>query len=111
MIDPAAVTALVSQYERFGWRLDHVVLSSETKSGLGPDVSEIFRGVPIADSDIDGLWFTRPAANGRIAAELRSLGGTPFALVDSVSSDAQENEWAEAFQRTESRLRERSKRS
>ena len=98
------VGSIISQYEKFGWTLHHVLLSPESKRG---SLEKSFSGVDVVDSDIDAAWFSRPAENGRVAFELRSLAQTPFALVDSADPDASESELAEMFAATERKLRER----
>lgn len=98
MIDSEHLAALVSQYERHGWRLRRIVAAE----GLGssgkalPDV-EVKRGF------IDAAWFSRPGENGRISWELRLLAASPYALVISAEPDI---DTGEDFDDAERRMRD-----
>lgn len=107
MISEDAVRQILSQYKKFGWRLERVLLTSDLKKSLGDSIAVIFGDITIAESDLDAAWFSRPADNGRIAWELRSLTNTPFALVDSSEPEADETELAEIFSRVEDQMRQR----
>ena len=71
-------------------------------------IAELFEDIPVAESDLNAAWFSRPNANGRIAWELRSLGPTPVRLVDSSEPEAAESELTELFERVENQMRQRS---
>lgn len=71
-------------YEKHGWLLRRVLLSPETRKRL----TAIPANVPTIDSDIDAAWFSRPPKTGEISWEIRSLGPTPFALVEFVDEDS-----------------------
>ena len=107
MIDDLTVRGLIAQYERFEWRLHHVLLTPETQSALYASFKELFGNVEVIESDINAIWFSRPAQNGRLAFELRALGNTPFALVDSSEPDANEIDLQTLFRRVEGKMRER----
>lgn len=81
MITPDAFKEIVKMYEKHGWVLRRVLLSDKTRFEafwLGDDVLKVA-------SDIDAAWFSRPPMPGRISWEIRSLGPTPFALVESIN--------------------------
>ena len=107
MISYEAVSEILAQYQRFGWQLERVVLTPELKLRLARSADELFEGKPIMESDLDAAWFSRTNENGRVAWELRSLGATPFALVDSAMPNSSESELNELFQRVEDEMRER----
>lgn len=107
MISGDAVREILSQYNRFGWRLERVLLTSDLKKSLSGSIAALFDDRTVAESDLDAAWFSRPAVNGRIAWELRSLTNTPFALVDSSEPEADESELAEIFSRVEDQMRQR----
>ena len=107
MITQEAIREIIAQYERFGWQLERVVITPELRLSLTRSSDDIFKGKPIAESDLDAAWFSRLNDNGRVAWELRSLGVTPFALVDSAVPDASESDLNELFQRVEDEMRGR----
>jgi hypothetical protein len=107
MIGVDAVKAILSQYERFGWQLHHLLMADDMRNSLGSAAGEFFGGMEILNSDLNAAWFSRPAENGRIAYELRALDATPFALLDSTSADADEIELRDMFVDVEQQLRDR----
>jgi hypothetical protein len=107
VISEDAVREIVSQYKSFEWRLERVLLTPALKKGLGDSITVLFKDKTMVESDLDAAWFSRSAANGRIAWELRSLTSTPFALVDSSAPDANGSELNELFSRVEGEMRQR----
>lgn len=107
MISETAIREVLSQYDRFDWRLDHVLLSPKLRDRLSEEASTVFENVPIEESDLDAAWFSRISTNGRVAWELRSLGSSPFALVDSSEQNATRDELTSLFQRVEMDMRRR----
>lgn len=88
MISPDEFTEIVAAYEKHGWLLRRVLLTSGTRKGQLP----IPDHVTIFDSDIDAAWFSRSPQAGAISWEIRSLGATPFALVEFIDEDSAEFE-------------------
>ncbi len=78
MIDAEKAREILKQYEKHGWTLRRVLLS-----GAPEDFSSLENlfGAPVVSSAINALWFSRAAANGGEAWELRRLSVAPFALV------------------------------
>jgi hypothetical protein len=107
MVDEASVSSIISQYERFGWQLHHVLLSPEVKASIETSISSLFNGKEVRLSDLNAIWFSRPAPNGRVAWELRAIGDFPFALVDSAEPNDPASELEAVFVRTEMKMRER----
>jgi hypothetical protein len=102
-----AIREILSQYDKFGWRLDHILLSTDLKDRLSQEASVIFDGIRVEESDLDAAWFARTSTNGRVAWELRSLGPSPFALVDSTEQNASVEDLTSLFQRVEMEMRQR----
>lgn len=81
---PEQFREIVATYEKHGWMLRRVLLSAETRKRLTARPAD----VDIIDSEIDAAWFSRPPESGIISWEIRSLGATPFALVEFVDEDS-----------------------
>lgn len=104
MMELGNIREIVSTYERHGWMLRRFLLTSESKKSLlGPLTTE-FGGIPVIDSALDAAWFSRPPADGGVAWELRYLGATPYALVESV--DENRPDFEEALNIVELQLKE-----
>ncbi len=84
MIAPAEFGDIVAMYEKHGWVLRRVLLTSETRRSM----TMIPANVAVIHSDIDAAWFSRPPMAGEISWEIRSLGPTRFALVEFVDEDS-----------------------
>src|SRR5687768_14534768 len=80
MIDENAVRDIIAMYERHGWVLRRVLLSPRSKNSL----AKLFGHIPINRSDIDAAWFSRPPGSGQVSWEIRYLGDSPFALLESL---------------------------
>lgn len=87
MLDGEQIQAIVTQYEKHGWSLRRVLLSATVAGNLPP---AFFAEAEIVSADLDALWFSREAANGGEAWELRNLSGAPFALVEVFTADDEE---------------------
>src|ERR687889_762609 len=94
---------ILAQYRRHGWRLARVLARPETLAELG---GAEFEGAPVSESGVDAMWFTRPAAEGREAWELRLAGATPYALFELFEPDEAEEDRADVRREMEARLRE-----
>lgn len=101
---------ILAQYRRHGWRLARVLARPESlaeMSGAGAEgAAVIFEGAPADESDVDAMWFTRAAAEGREAWELRLVGDTPYALFDLFEPDEEEEDRADVRREMEARLRD-----
>ncbi len=84
MMGPQEFGEIVATYEKHGWLLRRILLSPATRKSF----SGVPKDVPVFDSDVDVAWFSRPPEAGEIAWEIRSLGATPFALVEFVDEDS-----------------------
>ena len=108
MINEDSISEILTQYKRFGWQLERVLLSKPLRENLDGSVDTLFERRLVRDSDLDAAWFSRRATNGRIAWELRALSNSPFALVDSSEPEASESDLSEMFSRVEDEMRQRS---
>ena len=98
MIELDTINAVVSQYERFGWRLERILLKEPVGS-----FAAVFQEIPITLSKQDALWFSRDSPHGS-AWELRRLSGSPFALVRVIASEASDAERDEILAETEAEM-------
>jgi hypothetical protein len=105
MIQLDAVNSVISQYERFGWKLERILLKEPS-----PVISSAFANVPAAVGPQDALWFSRESENGS-AWELRRLAGTPFALVRVIGSDATARERDQILESVQAEMLERDVKS
>jgi hypothetical protein len=81
--------------------------AGEEKVGAGEErVAALFEGVGVVESEVDAMWFTRPAQGGREAWELRLVGETPYALFELFESDEAEEDREDVRREMEARLRE-----
>jgi hypothetical protein len=123
---------VLAMYRKHGWRLARLLARAETLEELrgpsgdeetrdGPSgetrgessegageerVAASFEGVGVVESEVDAMWFTRPAQGGREAWELRLVGETPYALFELFESDETEEDREDVRREMEARLRE-----
>ena len=98
MIDKDAVEAVVSQYARFGWKLERILLKEPSQL-----IASIYPETLILAASRDALWFSRESGEGR-AWELRRLTGTPFALFRVVPGNTSEQERDEILAEAEAEI-------
>jgi hypothetical protein len=103
----------LGQYRRHGWRLARVLARPGTFPAVGGagdagDAGGVasFEGAPVAESEVDAMWFARPSAEGREAWELRLVGETPYALFELFEPDEDEEDREDVRREMEARLRE-----
>jgi len=99
------ITGIVETYQKYGWQLRRVLLRPETHAELEA-LSLLLAPAEIADSTVDGLWFSRSSHNNREAWELRLLAENPFALFETFELDETEEQREEMRREMEARLRE-----
>jgi hypothetical protein len=100
MIAVGPLAELVETYERYGWELRRVVVT--TKDALPEELITGLDGVSISEGLVDAAWFSRPPKPGPIPWEIRYLGPTPFALVEHL--DEESPDFEEQLRRVEERL-------
>lgn len=118
----------LATYRRHGWRLVRVLARAETleelresSRGSADEVALVgesfeearagsgaatFEGVAVVESEVDAMWFTRKAAGGREAWELRLVSEPPYALFELFEPDETEEDREDVRREMEARLRE-----
>ena len=95
-------------YRKYGWRLARVLMRSDTLSELtGATGGAEFESLPAREFPLDAMWFTRPAAGGREAWELRLVSESPFALFELFEPDEAEEDREDVRREMEAQMRER----
>ena len=97
-------------YTRHGWRLVRVLARPETLPGLRAGTGDAddaqYQGVPVTESDVDAMWFTRASQGGREAWELRLVADSPYALFELFEPDEPEEDREDVRREMEARLRD-----
>ena len=104
MIDAKEIGGIIAVYQKHGWLLRRVLLSTALKKYAGDNILPLINGVQIIASDIDAAWFSRPPQPGGVAWEIRHLSETPYALLENI--DETSTEFEDTVRAVESRLRE-----
>ncbi|MBK8466471.1 MAG: hypothetical protein IPL32_11625 [Chloracidobacterium sp.] len=92
MTKASAVAEIIATYQKYGWILRRVLLTSQSSKNLQHDKDSLFGETIIVDSAIDAAWFSRPPKSGGVAWEIRYLGDIPFALLENVDEDDEQFE-------------------
>ena len=102
---------VAAQYRRHGWQPARVLMSPPTLAQLraqtpGAATAETaeFQMLAVRESEVDALWFTRPAQGGRSAWELRLVAEPPYALFELFEPDEAEDEREDVRREMEARL-------
>lgn len=95
-------------YRRHGWRLARALMRAETLEQLRAEGGgeQSFEGAAVEESAADAMWFTRGAAGGREAWELRLVAESPYALFELFEPDESEEDREEVRREMEARMRE-----
>lgn len=104
MTNASAIAEIISTYNKYGWILRRVSLTTATRIKLGENRKALFGEVTVTESETDAAWFSRPPKEGSVAWEIRYLGETPFSLLESI--DESDPEFEGFLRQTEIRLRE-----
>jgi hypothetical protein len=101
----------LATYRRHGWRLARVLARPETLGAMrssagGAGDAAHYEGAPVAESDVDAMWFARPSQGGREAWELRLVAEPPYALFELFEPDESEEDREDVRREMEARLRE-----
>lgn len=102
------IEEIISTYHKHGWRLERLLLRSETNTELAGELETLTDGAKVEASEVDGLWFSRPSHEEREAWELRQLSENPFALFETFEKDESEEQREEMRREMEARLREKT---
>lgn len=101
MIDIRAASEIIATYRKYGWILRRIVSNDPEDSDLESKLKDL-ADVPITRSVINGAWFSRPPAVGPVAWEIRYLGDTPFALLESL--DEKDPDFEQSLSQVEANL-------
>jgi hypothetical protein len=99
-------TELIATYRTHGWELRSALMQPETRAEVTADETDLLGSLPIVESTIDALWFSRASHNGRDAWELRLMAETQYALFETFEADETEEQRAEVRLEMEARLRD-----
>ena len=97
---------LVATYRKHGWELRRALMQSTTLAELESQEKDLLSNVPVKESAVDALWFSRPSHNNREAWELRLLAQTQYALFETFEADETEEDREDVKLEMEARLRE-----
>ncbi len=89
MISAGQIRAIINQYEKHGWTLRRVLLSTPAREYLGTD-EIVFGDALVFSAEIDAAWFSRPSTAGE-AWELRRLSDSPFAIIEVFDEDDEDD--------------------
>ena len=103
MIGREAIVQILDQYAKHGWRFRRVLLSEQFREQI-PETADIFEGVEIKSSALNGLWFSRSSRPGITAWELRHLSTTPYALVENIADSAGDADVELMLKRVEAKM-------
>lgn len=79
---------ILSLYQKHGWTLRRVLLSTKLKKQLA-DSMQIFSRAEIIEARIDAAWFSRASGKDKEAWELRRLSETQYALLEVFENEAE----------------------
>ena len=97
---------VIGAYRRHGWELRSALVTAETLAEASGHPA-LFENLPVRESPIDALWFSRPSTKDREAWELRLVAETPYALFEAFELDETEEQREEVRCEMEARMRER----
>lgn len=103
MIEIDTIQEIIATYQKYGWVLRRILVSGHISPATASALPGLYK-VTVAKSDISAAWFSRPPANGSVAWEIRFLGETPFALIESL--DEKSPDFESSLRAAETRLRE-----
>ncbi|HEY8227900.1 MAG TPA: hypothetical protein VIG25_21695 [Pyrinomonadaceae bacterium] len=97
---------LVTTYRRHGWELKSALLQPYTHNQLRAAQRGELESIPVKESSVDALWFSRSSHQNREAWELRLLSETQYALFENFEPDETEEQRDEMRMEMEARLRD-----
>ncbi len=101
MIDIKSASDIFAAYRKYGWILRRIVIDDPEGSDLESKLKDL-ADVLITRSVVNGAWFSRPPADGPVAWEIRYLGDTPFALLESL--DEKDPDFEQSLSQVEAKL-------
>jgi len=106
MIKADLFMELVATYRKHGWELKTALLLPATRLELCLKEPDLLTPITIKETTFDGLWFSRPSHNNRVAWELRLLAETQYALFETFEADETEEQREEMKLEMEARMRD-----
>jgi len=97
---------LVTTYLKHGWDLKGALMQPSTRAEISAVKPDLATEITIKDSSVDGLWFSRPSHQDRVAWELRLLSETQYALFETFEPEETEEEREEMKLEMEAKLRD-----
>ena len=97
-------TELAATYHKHGWEIRRALLQPATLAEL--QSQGLARELPVKESPVDALWFSRPSHNNREAWELRLVAQTQYALFEAFEADETEEERDDVRLEMEARMRD-----
>ena len=103
--------ATLTTYRKHGWRLERVLMRSETLSDLRSTTGDDrFENLPVQEAPIDAMWFARASRGDREAWELRLVAEPPYALFELFEADEPEEDREDVRREMEAKARMRGER-
>jgi hypothetical protein len=106
MIKADLFMELVATYRKHGWELKTALLQPATRLELSAKEPDLLTPITIKEATFDGLWFSRPSHNSRVAWELRLMAETQYALFETFEADETEEQREEMKLEMEARMRD-----
>ena len=97
---------VIAAYRRHGWQVRRALMTAVTLAETSEDRQALFENLPVDETLIDALWFSRPSQRNREAWELRLIAETPYALFEAFEPDETEVQREEVRREMEARMRE-----
>lgn len=100
----------IETYRKYNWTLQRVLLTQATSDALRSAENAVekltIENVAPRESEIDALWFSRAAGEGREAWELRLVSSVAYALFEVFEADEAEEDREDVRREMEARLKE-----
>lgn len=106
MINASQIHEILAQYEKYGWKLERVLLTENLRESVFTEMKTAFQTAEIVSSEIDAAWFSRIAKNGGETWELRHLSPNPYALLEVFDEEDDDNVREETLMEIEEKLKE-----
>ena len=82
-MDKTLVADIFDTYRKYGWIPRRLLAVNQPTS----EITDITGEISIFESDIDAAWFSRQPSDGSVAWEIRYLGNTAYALLESLDEN------------------------
>jgi glycine cleavage system aminomethyltransferase T len=96
---------IVATYEKHGWKLRRILATAPAQDQRA-EIAKAFPDTPIAEAEVDALWFARSSQAGREAWEIRLVAEQAYALFEAFEADESEEDREDARREMENKMRE-----